>query len=86
MRTKELSVKTREELTKETECTCLNLPCVHNPKISEDIRSSITLPIEIVKKGRPTDKMTLEYVYLPKANFKVIEETANMMKLQIINL
>lgn len=85
MRTKESKVKTREELTKHIECSCLTLPCVHNPEISQDILGSIVLPIEIIKKGRETDNMTLQYVYLPKANFKVIEETADMMKLQIIN-
>jgi hypothetical protein len=63
-------VKIQKELERKNYCICMDLPCVHNPELSEDIADEIRLPAYTTPKG-------VKYVFLNKKDFQVIEESTN---------
>jgi hypothetical protein len=70
-------VSTKSDLERKVPCNCTEIPCVHNPELSEDIRVSVTLEGEKTKKG-------IVYLYLEKSKYRILEETNAHMKVQVL--
>lgn len=71
-------VSTKQELKRIVHCACLQIPCIHNPDVSEDIRITVKIEGELTGKG-------VKYVYLDKKKFLIVEETDSIIKMQVLD-
>jgi hypothetical protein len=71
-------ISTKDQLIKKVPCVCFELPCVHNPEVSEDIKITVSITGVVSKKG-------LKYIFLDKKKFQVAEETRDTVKMFVLD-